>query len=383
MAQNGLKIGIDASWACGKRSGTGNFTLDLVNTLTRSDNSNLYILYFRECCKIENPLYQISKGNVRKSVVDSRSTVYRILFPLSRVLKADRVDVFLSPAFFLPMYGSRRWLVTFFDLNIYTLWRQWARPGTFAGLFLMSILFPLSLRKADRIVSISTATQRDLSRIFPGSASKCIVIYPGLNLSRFGDTEHARTTNISPHLRHPFFLYVGNLSPTKNLERAIRAFAKFKEQDNKGFSFVLAGHDSAGYGIRTLRPLVTKVRMNEQVIFLGYVKDSQLAALYSQAYCLFYPSLREGFGYPILESMYFECPVITSNVSSCPEVGGDAAFYVDPLSEAELSHALEYITLNETRRKELVSKGKERWKAFSLDAMAANYLRLINQIGAL
>lgn len=374
-----LTVGIDASWACGNRTGTGRFTLDLVEGLLALDSANSYVLYFRECCRESNPLFQIDRRNVQKIVVDSRSTIFRVLFSLSRRLSRDSVDVFISPAFFLPLYGSKKWIVTFFDLHVYTLSKEWARCGTIVDFLLMRLLFPFSLRKADQVVAISHATKVDLLRLFPFVASKSMVVYPAVKDLKIGrsnrgvtDAEHASV--------NPYFLYVGNLSPTKNLERAIIAFSEFKKSDKRDYSFVLAGKDVGRYAERDLRPLVKRLQLDRYLRFLGFVSDEALEELYSSAYCLVYPSLSEGFGYPILEAMQFGVPVITSNVSSCPEVGGDAALYVDPLSEQEICEALEKIASDPQFRSTLIKKGQDRWKEFSLERTALGFLEALNRV---
>jgi len=195
--------------------------------------------------------------------------------------------------------------------------------------------------------------------------------------NRFDSAIEKGCTNEPVNLGKPFFLFVGVASPRKNLERVIRAFARFKEDDRSGFRFVIAGDQWGQYSKRVLKPLVSKLTLQNWVEFHEYVSDANLVHLYSSGYCLVYPSLYEGFGYPILEAMHFGLPVITSNMSSCPEVGGDAAMYVNPLSEAEIAEAMRTITTNASLRRAFISLGKARCEFFSREKLASAYLRLL------
>lgn len=375
-----MRIGIDASWACGKRTGTGNYTLDLVESLTEEDHSNEYFLYFRDCCITSNPLYNINQANVTKVLVNSRSTLFRILVPLSKTLKKDKIDVFLSPAYFMPLYGSRKWVVTFFDLNIYLLSKEWIRSGKILDYLMMRILLPWSIQKADYIITISESTQKDLIKIFPITKNKSTIIYPGYHTKMYETSSCLSKKENSDDSMHPYFLSVGVLSPTKNLERSIRAFHKFNEISKIKYFFILAGRNDGKYLEKVLNPLVKNLKIERFVKFYGFVPDEELGDLYKKAFCLLFPSLREGFGYPILEAMYFGIPVITSNVSSCPEVAGDAALYVDPFSEEELYQAMIKVTDDKKLREDIIKRGRKRHIEFSLKAMANKYLTLLDSV---
>ena len=371
-----LRIGIDAAWACGARTGTGNYTLDLVRSLLAQESAHEFHLYFRECCRAGNPLYGVESPRVTRRVVASSSTLFRSVFQLGRVAKEEELDVFLSPAYFLPMFTNTRRVVAFFDLNIYTLPREWLRRGRVLDFLAMRLLLPWSVKVADHIVAISESTRHDLNRLFPGAASKCTVIYPGLGpewLSRDGVVP-AKT---DPSPAGGFFLYVGVMAPSKNVERLLRAFAFFKQRDRSGFALVLAGRECGRYMAGTLRPLIRALGLETSVHWNGFVSDDGLKALYGRATAVVYPSLREGFGYPILEAMAKGVPVITSSVSSCPEVAGDAALCVDPLSVEAIGEAMVRVAGDPRLRAELSSRGKTRCRLFSLDAMARQYLELM------
>jgi glycosyltransferase involved in cell wall biosynthesis len=374
-----LRIGIDASWACGARTGTGNYTLDLVRSLAAYPSEHEFYLYFRECCVEGNPLYRIESPRIVRRVVPSSSTLYRVLVKLGHAAREDRLDVFLSPAYFLPLFARTRRVVTFFDLNIYTLPREWFRRGRALDFLALRLLMPLSLRVADRVIAISEATRQDLVRLFPRCEGKCAVIYPGFNLARLAGAGAAPPPGGKAD-GNPYFLYVGVMSPTKNLERLIRAFAAFKRNDRQGVSLVLAGRECGHYMAGVLQPLIRELELGDHVRWEGFVSDERLADLYARALAVTYPSLREGFGYPILEAMHKGVPVITSAASSCAEVAGTAALCVDPLSVPALRDALSRMVEDPALRNGLRTMGLARCREFTLDRMARRHLALLEDL---
>jgi glycosyltransferase involved in cell wall biosynthesis len=267
-------------------------------------------------------------------------------------------------------------------MNIYLLSEEWIRLGKIFDYLIMRMIFPRSIQKADHIVTISKSTQKDLIKYFPMAENKSTIIYPGFNKKIYKTSPYLSKNGGSDDRKNPYFLYVGVLSPTKNLERSIRAFNKFNEKSDIKYSFILAGRNDGKYLEKALKPLVKYLKLESFVKFYGFVSEEELNDLYAKAFCLLYPSLREGFGYPILEAMYLGIPVITSNVSSCPEVAGDAAIYVDPLSEEELFQAMNRITENKKLREDMIKRGDKRYNEFSLTVMANKYLTLFDYVSS-
>ena len=169
-----------------------------------------------------------------------------------------------------------------------------------------------------------------------------------------------------------FFLSVGVLAPQKNLERLLRAFAQVRDGTTR---LVLAGRPAGAYADAILRPLTRTLGVEEHVVFAGATDDEALCALYHAAVALVYPSLADGFGLPIVEAMACGCPVITSNVSSMPEVAGDAALLVDPRAVAALAGALEHLLAAPAVRADLAARGRARAALFTWDEAARQTLR--------
>jgi glycosyltransferase involved in cell wall biosynthesis len=175
-----------------------------------------------------------------------------------------------------------------------------------------------------------------------------------------------------------YFLHVGTLHPRKNLALLIDAFDQMVERSTLGsdVSLVLAGQ---GGWLR--EGIETKARRSGRVVLPGFVRQQDLAALYSGAIALVFPSLYEGFGLPILEAMSCDTPVICSNASSLPEVAGDAALLVDPHDRNGLARAMERIYHEPELRKQLIERGRHRTKIFSWDLCARQVMATLEVVG--
>jgi glycosyltransferase involved in cell wall biosynthesis len=374
-----MRIGIDASWACGQRTGTGSYTFTLIRSLLAADHTNRYVLYFRSCCREGNPVFGIQQPNVTQKVVDSSSTLLRSTFLMSSAIARDHLDVYVSPAFLLPIARKTLYVSVFYDLNVFLLPACWMRKGTAFGWLALRFLLPLALNRADRVVAISAATRNDIAARFPKAARKLTAIHCPFDPSRFA-VSGADEARAERPAGKPWFLYVGVMSPTKNLERLLAAFQIFKQSDSAGFSLVLAGRDCGDYRRRVLEPLVERLGLKEEVVWRDFVDDAELARLYKGARALVFPSLIEGFGYPIVEAMYFGTPVLTSATSSCPEIAGDAALCVDPRSVEAIANGMRQLANDETFRADLIARGKNRWRAFSPESIAAQWIELLNNV---
>jgi glycosyltransferase involved in cell wall biosynthesis len=174
----------------------------------------------------------------------------------------------------------------------------------------------------------------------------------------------------------PFILAVGKISPRKNIEVVIRALERLRSRIPH--HLVTVGGD--GWDFQGLKSLVSSLGLVDRVHFVGYVSDEQLHALYAKATLFIFPSLFEGFGLTILEAMSSGCPVVTSNISSLPEVAGDAALLVDPTKIEEVASAMEAICKNDDLANELKQKGRERARQFSWKNCAKETLAIYNSL---
>jgi glycosyltransferase involved in cell wall biosynthesis len=181
-------------------------------------------------------------------------------------------------------------------------------------------------------------------------------------------------------LDSPFILYAGNIKPHKNVDRLIEAFALMRKNGHDGVKLLIIGDDLSKYP--GLRRLVHRHHLRQHVRFLGFVPDSTLSALYRLAKVFVFPTLYEGFGFPPLEAMASGTAVVTSNVSSLPEVVGDAAVLIDPLDPAAIAAAMSQVLSDDVLRADLVRRGHLRVPAFSwaraAEATRAVYRKVID-----
>jgi glycosyltransferase involved in cell wall biosynthesis len=241
---------------------------------------------------------------------------------------------------------------------------------------------------ATRIIADSEATCLDLIRHYHIQEHKITVVYPGCDRSLAPVTDRELLTSVRARYRlaHSYLLYVGTLHPRKNLVRLIEAFAfltaSLDAETKDGASplqLVLAGQK--GWLYDDILAQVRKLGLTERVRLTGYLPPADLPALLSGARAFVFPSLYEGFGLPVLEAMACGTPVICSNVSSLPEVAGDAALLVDPLDVDALAAALEQVVVDPELRRALVERGFRQAARFSWRRCARETLQVLEEAG--
>jgi glycosyltransferase involved in cell wall biosynthesis len=233
------------------------------------------------------------------------------------------------------------------------------------------------------VFTVSEASRRDILRFFPQADPDRVLVVPNAIdpalLEDPGEEEMERVCE-RYQIRGRFVLYAGNIKPHKNLERLVAAFAQLKQRSGcEDLKLLIIGDEASRYG--ALRRSVEAAGVRQDVRFFGFVPERTLAALYRLASVFAFPSLYEGFGLPPLEAMACGTPVVTSRLSSLPEVVGDAAVLVDPYSVADIAAGLARILEDAELRKNLVAAGRQRAQHFSWErsvrAVHAGYLRVL------
>lgn len=226
---------------------------------------------------------------------------------------------------------------------------------------------PRSLRLADRVITISDSAKHDLVTKFHAHPEKVIVAPCGVDTAFFRPTKHATAIG-ELGITGNYLLFVGTIEPRKNLTRIIKAYDALPKSYKDEYSLVLVG--GKGWNDGEIQAEIARPRTSGRVILTGYVKDSVIPALYSQATAVLYPSLYEGFGLPIIEGLACGTPVITAKNSSLGEVAGKAALYVDEFSVQAISQGIRKLLDSETLQKQIVKAGAERVKKYTWDATA-------------
>ncbi len=236
-----------------------------------------------------------------------------------------------------------------------------------------------SCKFADVVVAISNFTKEDIIKRFGTDSKKIKMIYEGVDES-FKKVESKKRIDDCierNNIKLPFLFYSGSLSPRKNLLRVLKAFNKIK--DEIPHSLVMTGRIS--WGETGIDEYIEKNKLQDRVNILGFVSEEDLLTLYSIADLYLFPSLYEGFGLPILEAQACGCPVLTSNLASMPEVGGEAAVIVNPYSIKEISDGMKEVVDNRDLREELIEKGFKNVENFSWKKFADGILAVFEEGG--
>ncbi len=222
---------------------------------------------------------------------------------------------------------------------------------------------PRYAKKAERIITVSEFTKQDVMKYYRISAEKIDVAWNGSNelFHPLTEEEKQRVKNDFTS-GHNYFVYAGALQPRKNIINLFLAFDEFKKKTSSPIKLVVAGRN---WRYREAMTVYDSLQHKQDVIFPGHLSRVDLSRLMGGALALVYVSFFEGFGIPIVEAMNCDVPVITSNISSMPEVAGDAALFVDPNSVADISSKMELIFQDESLRNQLIEKGKIQRQKFT------------------
>jgi len=354
--------------------GVGTYVRNLVRWLARLDRTSEYVLLCRreDCESIEQ------LGHNFRPFPD-RSANYSVAEQLTVPLDIVRVraDLFHAPHYVLPALTPCRSIVTIHDC-IHLMFPQYL-PGRLAHAY-ARCAFWLATNRSARILTVSEASKRDILRFCSIPSDKVDVIYNAID-DRFSQTpDPTKMTRVRERyqLQDRFLLYSGNVKPHKNLERLIDAFARLRCQGFPNIKLLITGSEISRYA--TLRRAVHRYNLHQHVRFLGFLSADTLAILYQLADAFVFPSLYEGFGLPPLEAMASGTPVLTSNLSSLPEVVGDAALLIDPYDPESIADGMRQILSEDSTRERLIRRGRERAASFSWEESVNRVLTIYRQV---
>ncbi len=368
----------------GEMAGIGHYARFLVRHLLRIDEENRYALFFDE---------RATRGTIGDIIGSARNAEARVL-PLSRfkrilpyayshryvsaAIDREKADIYHGTTGSLPMAYRGRSVITVHDLAIYSH-PEWFPGGQF---FSRRFVVPASVRNATKIVAVSHFTKREIQRVFAAPSEKIAVVHEGVE----PPPPESWETPASKELRKPYILFLGTVEPRKNVEGLVRAYASLAERHPSlvgATELVIAG----GRGWKSEAAFAAVEEANRRlghagprVRVLGYVPEKEKHALMAHATMFVFPSWHEGFGLPVLEAMNLGVPVITSNTTALPEIGGrGAALLVDPGREAELSLAMKHLLEDDLKRAELGRRGLERSTEYRWDKTAGETLEVYEE----
>ncbi len=317
---------------------------------------------------------------MRTPVVGGRPNAWRIQAALPQHLDRDGVDIYHSLGFFLPLRWRGLKLVTVHDLNVYAHVGRWLRGPTILQWMDLAVQTSFSIRAADRVITDSESSRDQIRKYFRASAGKVRVIPLAADRYFFAEPTAPELDEAAQLTRgHRFVLFVGILSPMKNLVTLLRAFASSR-LPAAGVRLVLAGSDREAY-TTTLWELARSLGVAELVDMPGFVELRVLRALYRTALGLVLPSHGEGFGLPLVEAMAAGTPILAANRQSIPEVLGNSGSLFEPDDVAGLAALLSQLGEDGTFREDLARRalaGRDRfsWRA-TAESTAAIYEEVV------
>ncbi len=361
-----MRIAYDATSIPRLMAGAGVYTDNLLRALARVDSENEYVVFARTDAFDE---LQRERPSFRVVHVGARSRAMRLVWEqlvLPVQLRAQAIDVVHSPHHTSPLLnvGGRR-VVTFHDLTFFILPERYPRRR----LYYFRAVSWASAKAASLLICPSLAVRDDIVRILHAPPDKVRPIAEAAAPAFRVIDDRAPMDQVRRKYLLPerFILSVGSLEPGKNRTTLLNAFAELRRRGVE-HKLVVAGQRAWKYGADF--HLAEELGLKGQVVFTGYVPPDEMPALYNAADLFAFPSLYEGFGLPVLEAMACGVPVVTSNVSSLPEVAGDAALLTDPRDAPALCDALERILRDDSLRAELRRRGLERAATFSWEKAA-------------
>jgi len=360
----------------GKLDGIGWFTFETLKRITRSHPEVRFLFIFDRKYSRE----VIFGDNIAPVVIGPPARHPALWYiwierRISRYLKKTKPDLFLSTDGLLPLRSSIPSVSVIHDINFEH------RPGDLPWLVRRYYrhFFPKFANKATRIVTVSEYSRRDIINQYEVPEEKVDLAYNGAN-ELFHPLSEERAASVRNEFTEgsPYFIFVGSLHPRKNIKNLLKAFQLFKDESKSKYKLVLVGEKYFLTG--PMEEQLGKMKNRHDVIFTGRLSPGQLNDVLGAAWAMTFVPYFEGFGIPIVEAMKCDIPVIASNVTSLPEIAGDAAIFVSPESPGSIRDAMIRIVKEEGLRTQLIEKGRMRRELFSWDDTAAVLWSSIKQV---
>ncbi|MGD0128017.1 MAG: glycosyltransferase family 1 protein [Terriglobia bacterium] len=372
-----MKIGINALPLSRVRAGTARVIQSVIEELHKIDSENFYYLYSDR--NFELPW---EDGRWHKRIIPGPPFLPGTLWLQTvgrRAIIRDRLDLFWGTVDMLPLGlpSALAKLLTVHDLT-------WPLYSELAGLFhrcMFWLFFERSTQQADRIMTDSRSTARDLERVLKVPESKVEVIYLGVGTAHKPQDSRAAAERIAAKygVSRDYILTLGTIVPHKNLITLVRALKTLRGAGESSLQLLVAG--AMGSKFASFLDAVKSLGLNDQDIrFLGFVPDEDLPVLYSGSSLFVLPSLYEGFGLPLAEAMACGVPVIASNTSSIPEVVGDAGLLVPPTEPGAFAEAILRVRSDEGLRRAMIEKGLKQAAGFRWDKAAREILECMRNV---
>jgi glycosyltransferase involved in cell wall biosynthesis len=367
----GFRIAVDAHMVGERETGNETYTVNLLRGLAQQPGADRYLCLSPHPSRLRALDLPANFEAVR---VWPAPSLIRVPVATPIAARRQKADLLHMTTYVAPPWSPCPMVVTIHDLSFLEY------PSAFSWRVrtMLTTLVPGSVKRAARVIAVSEWTKQDLIRRF-GVPPEKIAVTPEAPPPGFRRLPDAQRLTLPPGVAEPFVLAVGNLEPRKNLARLIEAFGlAVRRQPGFRGQLVLVGKAQRRAG--DVQRAVRESGVESRVVFTGFVSHDDLTLLYNRASLFVYPSLYEGFGLPPLEAMACGCPVLASNATAMPEVLGDAALLVNPLSVEEMAQGMMAVLDQPELAAGLREKGLQRAASYSWEATAARTREVYAQV---
>ncbi|MBI4930909.1 MAG: glycosyltransferase family 4 protein [Bacteroidetes bacterium] len=351
-----------------KLEGIGWFTYESLKRITKNHPEHKFLFLF------DRPFSEefIFSDNILPIVISPQARHPFLWYwwfeqSIPKIFHKHEPDLFLSPDGFLSLSSSLKQIPVIHDLNF----EYYPQDIPLLARKFFKIYFPKYAKKADRIATVSEYSKRDISKLYKVSPEKIDVVYDGAN-EAFKPVSESSGLKVLPNGEDlggaSYFLFVGALSPRKNIARLLKAFDEFKKTETSEMKLLVVGEKL--FMTSEIENVYSSMKFKSDVIFTGRLGTNDLKDVMASAFALVFVPYFEGFGIPIAEAMYCDVPVITSNVTSMPEVAGNAGLLVDPFSVDSIKNGMMKIYKDESVRNQLITNGRKQRENFSWNKTA-------------
>lgn len=353
------------------RVGSSEVCFQTLVELARIDKKNEYIVYLPVQPTSDMPR-ETDKWHY-KIIPDKK--LWTIFGLTGGKIKKDNIDVFFSPTHYGVIRCPVPQVISILDVS-YKYFPEMFGKKDLAQLALWG---GYSVKNAAKIITISNSSKSDIIKEYKVSDAKVETVYLGVKSDNQDSNHEIKMEDIRQkyNIEKPYLLFVGTLQPRKNIVRLIEAFSQIPPSYSP-LKLVIIGR--RGWQYKEILEAPKKYNVEDSVVFLENVTDADLPAFYKNAELFVLPSLYEGFGLPVLEAMRYGCPVATSNVSSLPEAGGDAAIYFDPENTNDIALKIEKVLKDDKLRAKMVKEGHSQVKKFSWEKAAKETLEVLESV---
>jgi glycosyltransferase involved in cell wall biosynthesis len=353
-------------------TGIGQYLCNFLEFVSTEDQSNEYVLFGNQ-----STFYQPLGENQKMHIIPEYITMVWDQILLPKALKEEKIDLFFSPYYKAPLFTDVKIITVVHDLIPILFPDRQSIKGLLAKTYCRSFI-KKSKNRIEKILTVSAHSQQDLMNICDIEENKIKVI-PNAVASHYQCVDQSFKDEMKSFgIQKEFIFFIGQFKPHKNVETLIRAYGLLSEELKARYQLVLGG--GKNQYIRKLKKIIKELDLKQNIIFAGFISEKDLPKFYNAASLFVFPSFYEGFGIPPLEAMACGTPVIASNTSSLPEVVGDAGICINPYSVEEFTKAMELVLLDENLQNDLIKKGLERSKQFTIEKFCRSILKVFSEI---